>query len=176
MVTQIYSKEEIQTRRDIIMSFMARGVVSPAKILQIEGIPSLYEKYKKPYHEVVRDITAIKKALTKRAEIERIRDEATLLYIIELEEGIRQLWEKLEELEGTSLVNAFKTLSDLYTKKAIASGVTMETLTLKHSGKIENEHNGNVNVTNLITDPDFITAKREAMDNYYYKKREKQGN
>ena len=165
MVTQIYSKEEIQTRRAIIRSAMAKGLVSPAKILQIKGIPSLYEKYKKPYHEVVRDITAIRKELTKRAEIEKIRNEAILLYKIELEESISQLWDKIGEFEGTALVNAFKTLSDLYTKKAIASGVKMETMTLKHSGKIENEYKGNIDFTSLIKDPDYLTAKREAMDN-----------
>lgn len=118
-------KKQLEERRDLIRSLLARGINKPARILKVKEIPGYYEGYKNVYGMIKKDIEAVRKenvAIAKALNKESVHGEL----ISQIEETIQQAWSDYGKLGGHAKVSMIRTIRELYKDLARLNGMDPE--------------------------------------------------
>lgn len=117
-----HGKAQLDQRRDIIRSLLARGINKPGRILKQQAVQGMYEGYVNKYVVVKSDIKAVRKEnieIAKAFDKESVHGE----YIVQLEELLQQAWSDYGKLDGNSKVSMLKFIRELGKDWARLNGI-----------------------------------------------------
>lgn len=146
------TREELEHRREIVRSLMARGFSRPTKILNQKALKGYYDSYSQPRAVVKKDMDAVRKENVRVLNVFN-GDEILGDYISEIDELISEQWHLIQliieedEFNAMAYNAALKQLSELYIKKARAKGVDIEKLDAQQIIQMI----GDVNLNNKVS-------------------------
>lgn len=156
-----HGKEQLEERREILRSLLARGINKPGRILKTKAIKGYYEGYKHKYATVKKDIEAVRKEYNEMSQLvneDTARGDLMMQYV----ETLQKAWSDLAGLEGRAKVTMMKFIHELNKDIARLNGIDPERIDpvpVKVNMEKGTSFNGPVNL--VIEDEEFMKKELE---------------
>jgi hypothetical protein len=156
-----HGKEQLEERREILRSLLARGINKPGRILKTKAIKGYYEGYKHKYATVKKDIEAVRKEYNEMSQLVN-EDIARGDLMMQYEETLQKAWSDLAGLEGRAKVTMMKFIHELNKDIARLNGIDPERIDPKHFQlNVENDNSIRGPVELVIDSEDFMKRELE---------------